>query len=260
MFTSVSTTDLAGGGGGSRRRSGIRGAITDLAGGGVQQRRTGSGARRSRAIRNGFWFAAPPGFSPFVWPVDDGGMDVEDLCDQISGDCSLTLSLIGRVSSDVSDAAGSPAVGVLISSLADSSSEVTPAVGYARLPLPSVDNSLVPDLVWVPALPQSTGPYVDHVRCLGGGWLRFRSSRSVRRSLSIPWGPDAPSGTLRIAHQTMQRLWGIMVFPYTTRDSSNGSGSHSQPGLLSSVVASGSTNSRGTRLLRQLFICSVMWA
>ena len=103
----------------------------------------------------------PPGFSPFVWPVDDGGMDVDDLCARINGDCSLTLSPIGRVSSDGSDAAGSPEVGVLISPLANSSSEVTPAVGYACLPLPSVDNSLVPDLVWVPALPQSSGPYVD---------------------------------------------------------------------------------------------------
>ena len=204
----------------------------------------------------------PPGCSPFVWPVDDGVMDVEDLCDQISGDCSLTLSLIGRVSSDVSDAAGSPAVGVLISPLADSSSEVTPAVGYARLPLPSVDNSLVPDLVWVQHFrsPREHTSILS-VRCLGGGWLgKVRSSRSVRRSLSVPWGPDAPSGTLRIARRTMQRLWGIMVFPCTTRGSSNGSGFHSQPGLLSSVVANGSTNSRGTRLLWQPFICSAMWA
>ena len=75
----------------------------------------------------------PPGFSPFVWPVDDGGMDVDDLCVQISGDCSLTLSPIGRVSSDVS---GSPEEGVLISPSADSLSEVTPVVGYARLSNP----------------------------------------------------------------------------------------------------------------------------
>ena len=96
-------------------------------------------------------------------------MDVDDLCARISGDCSLTLSPIGRVSSDV---AGSPEVGVLISALADCSSEVEPAVGYTRLPLPSVDNSLVPDLVWVPALPQSTGPYVDR-ECPVTRWWRL---------------------------------------------------------------------------------------
>ena len=109
-------------------------------------------------ITTGSGLPPPPGFSPFVWPIDDGGMDVDDLCVPISGDCSLTFSPIGRVSSDVSDAAGSSEEGVLMSPSADSSSVVTPEVGYARVPLPSVDNSLVPDLVWVPALPQSTGP------------------------------------------------------------------------------------------------------
>ena len=45
--------------------------------------------------------------------------------------------------------------------LKDSSSEELPALGYARLPLPSVDNSLMPELVWVPDLPQPTGQIVD---------------------------------------------------------------------------------------------------
>ena len=58
-------------------------------------------------------FPPPPGFPPFVWPVDDGGMDVDDLCPQISGDSSLTLSLISRGSSDLSDATDAPEMGVL---------------------------------------------------------------------------------------------------------------------------------------------------
>ena len=78
-------------------------------------------------------------------------------------------------------------MGVLISPLEDSSSEVTPAVGYARFPLPSVDNSLRPDLVWVPALPQSTGQYVDR-ECPVPRWrlaregpfLEERSPESIR--------------------------------------------------------------------------------
>ena len=64
-----------------------------------------------------------------------GGMDVDDLCVQIGEYCSLTFSPIGQVSSDVSDTAGSSEEGVLISPSADSSSEVTPAVGYTHLPL-----------------------------------------------------------------------------------------------------------------------------
>ena len=103
----------------------------------------------------------PPGFPPFVWPEDDGGMGIDDLCTRFSGDSSLTLSPISRGSSDLSDAMDAPEVGALLSPLEDSSSKVMPAVGYARLPLPSVDNGLMPDLVWVPALPQPTGRFVD---------------------------------------------------------------------------------------------------
>ena len=145
---------------------------------------------------------------------------------------------------------------------ADNSSEVTPAVGYTRLPFRQW--TIVWCRTWCGcqhfrSLRDRT--LIVSVRCLGGGWLgKVRSSRSVRRSLSVPWGPGAPSGTLHIARRTMQRLWGIMVFSCTTRDSSNGSGSHSPPGSLNSVVANGSTNSRGMRLLRQPFICSVMWS
>ena len=43
--------------------------------------------------------------------------------------------------------------------LRDSSSAELPAVGYACLPLPSVDNGLMPE--WVPALPQPTGRIVE---------------------------------------------------------------------------------------------------
>ena len=95
-----------------------------------------------------------------------GGMDVDYLCPRISGDSSLALWL-----SDLSDAMDAPEVGVLFSPLEDSSSEVTPAVGYSRLPLPSVDNSLMPDLVWVPALPQPTGRFVDRGCLVPRWWL-----------------------------------------------------------------------------------------
>ena len=103
----------------------------------------------------------PPGFPHFVWPEDDGGMDIDDLCARFSRDSSLTLSPISRRSSDLSDATDAPEVGALLSPLEDSSSKVIPVVGYACLPLPPVDNGLMPDLVCVPALPQPTGRFVD---------------------------------------------------------------------------------------------------
>ena len=60
-------------------------------------------------------------------------------------------------------------------------------VGYARLPLPSVDNSLMPELVWVPALPQPTGRVVDREVPVSrwrlareGPFLEERSPESIR--------------------------------------------------------------------------------
>ena len=142
-------------------------------------------------------------------------MDIDDLFAGFSGDSSLTLSPISRESSDNPDAMDVPIVGALCPPLKDSSSEVIPAVGYARLPLPSVDNSLMPELVWVPALPQPTGRVVDReVPVPRGGWPgRVRFSRRGRRSLSVHWGLVAPSGTLPTACRTMRNRRGITDFP-----------------------------------------------
>ena len=95
----------------------------------------------------------PPGFIPFLFPENDGGMDADNICARFGGITSLTLSPISRESSDTLHAS----VGALCPPPQDSSSEVIPAVGCARLPLPSVDNSVMPELVWVPALPQPKG-------------------------------------------------------------------------------------------------------
>ena len=50
---------------------------------------------------------------------------------------------------------------MLVSPLIDGSSDVAPAVGHARLPLPSVDNIFVQDMLWAPAAPQDTRPNDD---------------------------------------------------------------------------------------------------
>ena len=189
-------------------------------------------------------------------------MDVDDLCAQISGDCSLTLSQIGRGSSDVSDAADSPEVGVLISPLDDSSSGVTQAVFYAHLPLPSVDNSLVPDLVWVPALPQSTGPYVDR-ECPVPRWrlvqegpfLEERSPESIR-SL----GPGCAFRNTTYRASDYATPVGDYGFPLHHPRFVEWIGVPQSAGLLEFSGSQWVDNSRGTRLLRQPFIYSAMWA
>ena len=42
----------------------------------------------------------PPGFLPFLFPENDGGMDADDICARFGGITSLTLSPISRESSD----------------------------------------------------------------------------------------------------------------------------------------------------------------
>ena len=129
----------------------------------------------------------PPGFLPFLFPENDGGMDADELCARFSGVSSLTLSPINRESSDIPNATDVPVVGALCPSSQDSWSDVIPAVGYAHLPLPSVDNSVMPELVSVPALPQPTGRGVDRKVLVPrwrlareGPFLEERSTESIR--------------------------------------------------------------------------------
>ena len=82
----------------------------------------------------------PPGFSPFSWPVDDGGVCVDLVC------------------SDVSDSVDLPEVGLLVSPLVDSSSDLQADVGHPVLPLPSVENLFVQDMLWAPVAPQTPVP------------------------------------------------------------------------------------------------------
>ena len=44
----------------------------------------------------------PPGFPPFLFPENDGGMDPDDICAQFGGLASLTFSQISRELSDIS--------------------------------------------------------------------------------------------------------------------------------------------------------------
>ena len=44
----------------------------------------------------------PPGFPPFLFPENDGGMDADDICAWFGGLTSLTFSQISRESSDIS--------------------------------------------------------------------------------------------------------------------------------------------------------------
>ena len=143
-------------------------------------------------------------------------------------------------------------VGALCPPPQDSSSEVIPAVGYARLPLPSVDNSVMPELVWVPALPQPKGRAADREvpvprwrLAREGPFLEERSTESIR---SLGPGCAFRNTTYRVSdYAEPTGDYGLLL-------------SHSRfVECSSSVGDSGSTNFPEIRLSRQRFIYSAMW-
>ena len=114
-------------------------------------------------------------------------MDADDICAWFGGLTSLTFAQIGRESSDISDETDVPEAGVSRPPSLDSSSEVIPTVGYAHMPLPSVDNSVMPELVWMPPVPQPTVWAVDREVAIPrwrlareGPFLEERSAESIR--------------------------------------------------------------------------------
>ena len=100
-------------------------------------------------------------------------MDADDICARFGGVTSLTLSLIVRHSART----GRAARWCFVPSFTGQ---------YARLPLPSVDNSVMPELVWVPAHPQPKGRATDRELPVArwrlsreGPFLEERSTESI---------------------------------------------------------------------------------
>ena len=100
----------------------------------------------------------PPGFPPFLFPENDGGMDADNICARFGGLASLTFAQIDRESLDIPDERDVSVASVSRRPLLGSSSEAIPTVGYAHMPLPSVDNSVMPG---VDASCSSTGHTSD---------------------------------------------------------------------------------------------------
>ena len=129
----------------------------------------------------------PPGFPPFLFPENDGGIDADDICARFGGLASLKFAQIGRESPDIPDETDVPEAGVSLRPSLDSSSEAIPTVGYAQMPLPSVDNSVMPELVWMPPVPRPAVRAVDREVAIPrwrlareGPFLEERSAESMR--------------------------------------------------------------------------------
>ena len=129
----------------------------------------------------------PPGFPPFMFPEDDGGKDADEICARFGGPTTLTCQQIGPGLPNISDETEVPEVIVPGPPSPNSLSQVIPAVGYACLPLPSVNNGVMPELVRMPALPQLTGRAVDREVVVPrwrlareGPFMEERSADSIR--------------------------------------------------------------------------------
>ena len=88
----------------------------------------------------------------------------------------------------------------------------------------------MPDLVWVPALPQSTGPYVDR-ECPVPRWRLAREGPFLEERLQESirsLGPGCAFTNTTYRASDYAAPVGDYGFPCTTRDSSNGLESHSR--------------------------------
>ena len=113
------------------------------------RRRRGTGCRHIREM------PPPPGFPPFVFPDDDGGIDVDEICARL-GECATETSQETNPGlPDITEESEAPEVVVPRPPSQNIISEVMPAVGYACVPLPSANNSAIPELVRMPAFPQT---------------------------------------------------------------------------------------------------------
>ena len=106
----------------------------------------------------------PPGFPPFVFPEDDGGIDADEIFAHFGGYVTETCQQMDTGLPDIPEETEAPKLVVPGPPSPNDISEVMPAVGYACVPLPSVSNGVMPELIRMPALPQTTGRAIHRER------------------------------------------------------------------------------------------------
>ena len=97
------------------------------------------------------------------------------------GRVRYSFAQIRRDSPDIPDEGDVPVAGVSRRPSLDSASEAIPTVGYAHMPLPSVDNSVMLELVWMPPVPRPAVQAMDREVAIP----RWRLAREGRSADSI---------------------------------------------------------------------------
>ena len=115
-----------------------------------------------------------------------GGWDADEICALFGDSATETCQPTAPVSQDIPEKTKVPELAVPGPSSPDVISKVIPAVGYACLPLPSVNIGVMPELVRMPAFPKTTGRAVDQESMVPrwrlareGPFLEERSAESI---------------------------------------------------------------------------------
>ena len=130
----------------------------------------------------------PPGFPPFVFPEDDGGgINADEICAHFGRYVTETCQQMDTGLPDIPEETEAPELVVPGPPSPNDMSDVMPAVGYACVPLPSVNNGVMPELIRMPAFPQTTGRAIDRESMVPrwrlareGPFLEERSAESIR--------------------------------------------------------------------------------
>ena len=129
----------------------------------------------------------PPGFPPFAFPEDDGGINADEICAQFGGYVAETCQQMDTGLHDIPEETEAPELVVPGPPSLNDMSDVMPTVGYACVPLPSVNNGVMPELIRMPAYPQTMGQAVDRENMVPrwrlareGPFLKERSAESIR--------------------------------------------------------------------------------
>ena len=130
----------------------------------------------------------PPGFPRFLFPEDDGGMNADEICAKFGKYVAETCQQTDTKLCDIPDETEVPELVVPRPPSPKDMSDVMPTVGYACVPLLSVNNGVMPELIRMPAFPQTMGraKHGENMVPMALSWKNDRRNRLVRSSTAIP--------------------------------------------------------------------------
>ena len=94
---------------------------------------------------------------PFVFPEDDGGINADEIFAQLGRYVAETCQQMDTRLRDIPEETETPALVVSGPPSQKDMSDVMPTEGYACVTLPSVNNGVMPELIRMPAFPQTMG-------------------------------------------------------------------------------------------------------